>query len=194
MSGISTALVIVAVVALVLVRQFQAQRIDTDKRWWMLPALLAFLALREPDLLDGHRPVAALALLVVEIVVGALMGFGWGMSTRVWRDDVGSVWAKGTRATAAVWIGGLALRAGLYAVGAALGLKQGSSALLLALAATLLIRSGVQIRRAAAATPLAPAAPPAATPAPRHDSAARAGAAEAAYRVDVPPTAGKDRV
>lgn len=37
---------------------------------------------------------------------------------------------------------------GLYAAGAAFGIKQGSAALMLALAATLLVRSGVLIWRA----------------------------------------------
>jgi hypothetical protein len=47
-----------------------------------------------------------------------------------------------------VWFVGIALRAGLYALGAALGVHQESSALLLALAATLLVRSGVLALRA----------------------------------------------
>nr|WP_326591073.1 hypothetical protein [Streptomyces brevispora] len=53
------------------------------------------------------------------------------------------------RGTVYVWIAGLALRAALYGVAAVLGIHQGSPALMMALAVTLLVRSGVLARRAA---------------------------------------------
>jgi hypothetical protein len=52
-----------------------------------------------------------------------------------------------------VWGAGIALRAGLFGVGAALGIHQDSSALVLALAVTLLVRSGILVRRARAVVP-----------------------------------------
>lgn len=67
------------------------------------------------------------------------------------------VWSKGTKASAAVWIAGIALRMGLFAIGAALGLHQHSSALLLGFAASLLVRAGILTWRAStlgARTPL----------------------------------------
>lgn len=68
----------------------------------------------------------------------------------------GAVWSRGSRASVAVWAVGIALRAALYGVGTALGVRQEGSALLLALAVTLLVRSGVlawrlQTERAAGA-------------------------------------------
>lgn len=55
----------------------------------------------------------------------------------------GTVWSKSTKASVVVWTAGVGLRAGLFACAAMAGVHQGSSALILALAATLLVRSGV---------------------------------------------------
>jgi hypothetical protein len=148
MSGLVNALVIVAVVALVIARQFRARRIDTDRRWWLLPLILVIVALREPGMIDAHHRTESVALLAAELLIGLAMGAGWAWTTRLWREPDGVVWAKSTRASAAVWIVGIALRAGLYALSTTLGVHQDSSALLLGLAGTLLVRSGVLIWRA----------------------------------------------
>ncbi|MGB8944006.1 MAG: DUF1453 domain-containing protein [Streptomyces sp.] len=148
MSGLTHGLVICAVVALVIVRQFKAQRITADRRWWVIPAVLVFMAVREPDVLDPHHQTAAGALLAVELLVGLAIGFGWARTTHVWTAPDGAVWGKGTKATAIVWGAGIALRLGLFGIGALLGVRQGSAALMLALAATLLVRSGMLAQRA----------------------------------------------
>ncbi|MEU1194093.1 DUF1453 domain-containing protein [Streptomyces sp. NPDC005859] len=147
MSGLVNALLIVAAAAFVIIRQFRASRIDTDRRWWLLPGILAVLALREPDLLDAHHPTASLLVLGAELTVAPAMGAAWAWTTRIWAEPDGAVWSKSTRASVAGWGVGLGLRAALFAVGALLGIHQGSSALMLGLAATLLVRSGILIRR-----------------------------------------------
>ena len=147
MSGLVNALVIVAVAALVIVRQFRASRIDTDRRWWLLPGILAVIALREPDLLDARHHTASALLLGAEVIVGMAMGAAWAWTTRIWVEPDGAVWSRSTKASAAVWAVGIGLRAGLFAVGALMGTHQHSSALMLGLAATLLVRSGILIRR-----------------------------------------------
>ncbi|WP_225826671.1 DUF1453 domain-containing protein [Streptomyces naphthomycinicus] len=148
MSGLVNALVIVAAVALVIARQFRARAIDTDRRWWLLPVVLAVIALREPGILDAHHRAESGALLAVELFIGLATGVGWGWTTRVWAAPDGVVWTSSTKASVAVWIGGIALRAGVFALGSVLGLHQDSSALLLGLAATLLVRGGILVRRA----------------------------------------------
>ncbi|MGW4390833.1 DUF1453 domain-containing protein [Streptomyces sp. NBC_00063] len=148
MSGLTNVLVIIAVVVLVVVRQFKAQQITMDKRWWVVPAVLVFMALRKPDLLDPHHQALSASLMGLELLVGLAIGAGWAWTTRLWTAQDGTVWSKSTKASGAVWIVGVAIRAGLYAAGAAFGIKQGSAALMLALAATLLVRSGVLIWRA----------------------------------------------
>jgi hypothetical protein len=155
MSGLVDALVIVAVIALVFVRQSRARRIDTEKGWWVLPAVLAVVALREPGVIDAHHHMTSIVLLGAELFAGLAIGVGWAWTTRIWVERDGAVWSKSTKASGAVWILGIALRAGLLALGAVLGVHQDSSALLLALAATLLIRSGILVWRARSLEPAA---------------------------------------
>lgn len=153
MSGLVDMLVIVAVAVLVIVRQLRASRIDTGRRWWLLPAILAVVALREPGLVDAHHHTASIVLLTAELLTGVAIGAGWAWTTRIWAEQDGAVWSKSTKASVAVWGVGIGLRVGLFALGAVLGVHQDSSALLLALAATLLVRSGILVWRAHAFRP-----------------------------------------
>lgn len=155
MSGLMNAVVICAVAALVIARQFRASRIGTDKRWWVLPAVLAFVALREPGLIDPHHRVEATALLATELVIGLAIGAGWAWTTRIWTEPDGAVWSRGTKASGAIWIGGICLRGGLFGVGALLGVHQDSAGLMLGLAATLLVRAGIVMWRAQSLQPTA---------------------------------------
>jgi hypothetical protein len=153
MSGLINALLISAVVALVVVRQFRARRISADRSWWVVPAVLIFLAVREPGLLDPHHRTGAALLLGAELLTGLAIGAGWAWTTHMWTEADGTVWSRSTRASAAVWIVGMAVRAGLFGAGVLLGIRQDSSALLLALAATLLVRSGLLLWRASSLRP-----------------------------------------
>ncbi|MET9495139.1 DUF1453 domain-containing protein [Streptomyces sp. NPDC006552] len=148
MSGFTDVLVIVAVAALVLVRQFRTERLSTDRRWWLLPGLLGFLALRDGSLTDPHHPTGSVALIVVELLVSLGLGVGWAFTTHVWSDERGGVWTKGTVATAGTWLGGIAARAAVISVGLALGIHLGGSALMLGFALSLLVRSGLLMWRA----------------------------------------------
>ncbi|MGW2704615.1 DUF1453 domain-containing protein [Streptomyces sp. NPDC001340] len=148
MSGLVNVLMIVAVVAVVVVRQFRARAIDTDWRWWLLPVILAVLALREPGILDAHHRAGSAVLLAVEVLIGLATGAGWAWTTRIWTAPDGVVWTKSTRASVVVWLVGIALRVGVFALGAAFGVHQDSSALMLGLAGTLLVRAGVLVWRA----------------------------------------------
>ncbi|MER6129302.1 DUF1453 domain-containing protein [Streptomyces sp. NPDC001795] len=174
MSGLVNALVIVAVAALVIVRQFRARRIGADRRWWLVPAILAVLALREPGILDSRHHAESALLLGAELLIGLGTGAGWAWTTRIWVEADGVVWSKSTKASVAVWTGGIALRVGLFALGMLLGVRQDSSALMLALAGTLLVRSGILVWRAQSLTS---ASPPA-----------------TAYGDDMPRSAWKERV
>ncbi|WKU47420.1 DUF1453 domain-containing protein [Streptomyces sp. VNUA116] len=148
MPGMANGLVIVAVVVLTQVRQVRPQRVSTDARsWWVLPAVLVFLAVREPGLIDpAHRAVSA-GLLAGGVLAGLATGAAWAWSSRVWADASGETWAQGSRATAAIWLGGAALRLGLHGLGALAGVHQGSSATMVTVAAVLLARSAVVLHR-----------------------------------------------
>lgn len=143
MSGLVNIVVIVAVVALVVQRQFRAQKIDTERRFWVLPLILGALALRDPHLIDPNHKAAATALLLASVLVVLAMGTVWGWTVRLWRDGDGSLWAKGTAATVGAWVGMIALRAGLYGIGSALHVHQSTNALLLSFGVLLLIRGVV---------------------------------------------------
>ncbi|MFE0102617.1 DUF1453 domain-containing protein [Streptomyces sp. NPDC059009] len=154
MSGLTNVLVICAVVVLVIARQFKAQEVTADKRWWVVPAVLVFLAVRDPDLLDPQQRTLSAVLLGTEVLVGIGLGAAWARTTHLWRGQDGVVWSKSTKASALVLVVGMAARAGLFGVGALLDIHQGSPAMMLAIAATLLVRSGILVLRA---RPLAPA-------------------------------------
>lgn len=143
MSGLVEALVIVVVAMLAIARQFRATPIDGERRWWLLPAVLAVVVLREPGILDVHHQTASALLLGAELLVGLATGAGWAWTTRIWLEPDGTVWSKSTTASVAVWGVGIGLRVGLFALGAAMGVHQDSSALLLGLAGTLLVRAGI---------------------------------------------------
>ncbi|MEU7719616.1 DUF1453 domain-containing protein [Streptomyces tibetensis] len=147
MFGLVDVLLIVLVAVVVLARQFRARRLDSERRWWLLPALLAVLALREPGMIDAHHPAASALLLGAELLVGLATGAGWAWTTRIWTDPDGTVWSRSSGASVAVWVVGIGSRAGLFALGAAVGVHQDSSALLLGLAGTLLVRAGIVARR-----------------------------------------------
>ncbi|MEU1351124.1 DUF1453 domain-containing protein [Streptomyces sp. NPDC005795] len=149
MHGLVNVLVTVAVIALVLIRQCSAQQISGDRRWWVLPVVLLVVALREPGLVDPRHEALSMVVLSAELAVGLVTGAGWAWTTRLRHARDGTLWGTGTRATAYVWCAGLALRAGLYGLATAMGIHQGGPALMMALAVTLLARSGVLARRGA---------------------------------------------
>ncbi|MER7840289.1 DUF1453 domain-containing protein [Streptomyces sp. NPDC096040] len=148
MSGLVNALLIVAVIVVVIVRQFRARPINTGRRWWLLPVVLAVVALREPGILDAHHRAESALLLGMELLVGLVMGAAWAWTTRVWTEPDGVVWTKSTKASAVVWFVGIAVRVGLVGLGALAGVHQDSSALMLGLAVTLLVRAGILVWRA----------------------------------------------
>jgi hypothetical protein len=174
MPGLINALVIVTVAALVIVRQFRARRIGADRRMWIMPAILIVVALRRPGILDAHHQTESALLLAAELIIGLAIGAGWAWTTRIWVEANGAAWSRSTKASVIVWVVGIALRVGLFAFGAMLGVHQESSAVLLALAATLLVRSGILAWRA--------------------QSLPAAGRPATAYGDDMPRPARKERV
>ncbi|AUG79972.1 hypothetical protein CFP65_5263 [Kitasatospora sp. MMS16-BH015] len=140
MSGTFNILVILAVTVLVIARQLRARQLDSEKRVWLIPLILAVLSLRDPALVDPHHQLAAICLIAVGVLVEIALGSAWAWTSRLWQESDGAVWVKGTPAALAAWLGMMVVRGGLYGVGTALGVKQGTSDLLLALAALLLVR------------------------------------------------------
>ncbi|MGW2376050.1 MULTISPECIES: DUF1453 domain-containing protein [Kitasatospora] len=141
MSALVNLLVIAAVVVLVVGRQMRVKRLDTERRFWVLPLVLGVIALRDPQIIDHQHTALSATLLAAGLVTTLAMGSVWGWTVRIWRDDDGHVLVKGTKATMAAWGGTLAIRIGLYAAGSALGVHQAGSSLMLGMAVLLLVRS-----------------------------------------------------
>ncbi|MFI9161129.1 DUF1453 domain-containing protein [Kitasatospora aureofaciens] len=141
MTAVVNLLVTAAVVVLVVQRQMRVQRLDTERRFWLLPLILGVLALRDPQIIDHHHAALSATLLVAGLLTVLAMGTVWGWTVRIWRAADGKVLVKGTKATLAAWGGMLAIRIGLYAIGSALGVHQAGSSLMLGMAVLLLVRS-----------------------------------------------------
>jgi hypothetical protein len=99
MSELFDVLVVGAVVAFVVVRQFSAQRVGDRRRWWVLPVILSVVALRSDGALDPRHETLSAAVLGAGFVVGLVTGAGWGWTTRLWQEADASFWSRGTRAT-----------------------------------------------------------------------------------------------
>ncbi|MDH6143109.1 MULTISPECIES: CcdC protein domain-containing protein [Kitasatospora] len=143
MPGFANIIIIIAVMALIVSRQFRAQKLDDGRRFWLLPLILGAIALSDHKLIDSAHRTESVALLAGSIVVMLAMGSVWGWTVRLWRESDGSIWMKGTGATLAAWIGLIAVRLGVYALGSALHVHQASSGLLLTLGVLLLTRGAV---------------------------------------------------
>ncbi|MEU9360542.1 DUF1453 domain-containing protein [Streptomyces sp. NPDC048301] len=148
MSELFNVLVIIAVVAFVVVRQFSDRRVGEQRRWWLLPAVLLVVALRSDGAVDPHHETLSAAMLGAALVTGLATGAGWGWTARLRQGPDDSVWSRGTRATAFVWAGGIAVRVSLAVAAVVLGVHQGTAALLVSLAAMLFARGGVLALRA----------------------------------------------
>ncbi|MEU6850109.1 DUF1453 domain-containing protein [Actinacidiphila alni] len=153
MSGPVDAVVIAAVVAWVIVRQLRPRKVTGGRRWWLIPAVLVFMGLRQHGLIDPEHRQGAIGLMAVELLIAAAMGVAWAWSTRVWTEKDGAVWVQGGKATIGVWVAGVGARVALYGVGAAMGIHQETGSFMIGLAATLLIRTGVLVWRAQSVEP-----------------------------------------
>jgi hypothetical protein len=143
MLGFANIIIIVGVLALVVSRQFRAQKFDGTRRFWVLPLILGAMALSDKHLIDSTHRMGSVALLAASLVVMVGMGSVWGWTMRLWRESDGSLWTKGTGATLAAWLGLLVVRIGIFALGSALHIHQATSALLLTLGVLLLTRGVV---------------------------------------------------
>lgn len=158
MTTLANLLVIAAVLVLVVRRQMRVQRLDSERRFWILPLILGALALRDPQIIDHQHAALSGGLLAAGLVAVLGMGSVWGWTVRLWRAADGSVMVKGTKATVAAWIGMIAIRLGLYGIGGALHVHQSGSSLMLGMAVLLLVRSLVVNWRARALEPASPTA------------------------------------
>ncbi|MFJ5927300.1 DUF1453 domain-containing protein [Kitasatospora sp. NPDC092948] len=141
MTALSNVLIAAVVIVLVVGRQLRARRLTTERRFWLLPLILAAVALRDPVLIDPAHKGTATLILLGSMLTTVGMGCAWGWTVRIWREADGSVWSKGTAATVFAWVGAILIRVGWYGVGAAMHVHQSTGVLMLSLGLLLLVRS-----------------------------------------------------
>lgn len=126
---LSTAAVIVLVVAFVLYRQMMTRVATRTGLLWlalfMMVAGVASGALADPR----HLPLSLL-LLAVEAACAVAFGVLRASTVRVWRDETGVPWSRGTGWTLLGWLASAAARVALFGAGHALGLASAPTAIL----------------------------------------------------------------
>lgn len=111
MTTTAQALLIAAVVALVVVRQFRTRPVRPRMYVWVL--VLVLLGLAPP----GPATATAAGIGVLAATLAVSVGFGWwrGSAMPIWRDATGRVWRRGGRLLLLLWLATVATRIGVEA-------------------------------------------------------------------------------
>ncbi|MFG2003192.1 hypothetical protein ACGFNU_28930 [Spirillospora sp. NPDC048911] len=142
MDQIQTGLLVAVLVAYVLYRQLRTRPMCSEKAY-LLPAVLVGAGLLQGGLLDTAHPLVSALLLAAGLVSALGLGAVRATTVRVWRDEHGVLWRRGTAWTVVIWLASIAVRAGLIATGYALGVHGEAGGLLLFLGLTLLVQNVV---------------------------------------------------
>jgi hypothetical protein len=145
--GVVDGLIALAVLVWVVRRQMSERRVGA-RRAFTIPVLMVIIGLvTDKSLADRLSSPTGLGLLAAGIVIGVGMGVARALSQRLyWRDGVAYV--RGTGWTLALWLGTVALRIGMAALGAVLHAPEGTGEILIFLAVTLAVQNVVLMRRA----------------------------------------------
>ena len=104
----------VAVVAFVIVRQLRARPAAERSALRMIVVLAVIGIIQIRSAVNGHSVDAeTVALVVVGLVAGAVLGLVRAMTVTVWRSPDGVAWRRGTMVTAALWIVSLGVHLGI---------------------------------------------------------------------------------
>ncbi|OIV35236.1 hypothetical protein BIV57_22660 [Mangrovactinospora gilvigrisea] len=154
MSGSLTPALIAGVVVLMIVRQFAPQRAGGGRRVWVLPIILAVVAFTSGGgLIDHHHAGASMALEGVGLAVSLIGGILWGATARVWIGSDGAAWSRASVLSLVVWLGALAARIAVFALGHAMHVSLPTGAITLSFAVMLLARGAVVAFRMNALAP-----------------------------------------
>ena len=152
-------LLVAALVIFMIARRFLGQPVGA--RGMLLPVgLTGYGLVNLNSAVHGHFTTADIALLGLELVVGALAGLARGSTIKLYVRD-GHLWQRYGLLTLFVWICLIAVRVGFAVAGSALGatLPAGGS-IMATFGLSLLVESLVVAKRAAATgTPIPPAQP-----------------------------------
>lgn len=143
MTHILLSLAIAALVVFILVRRFGTRKVGSEARMFVLPLAMAVIAVVQGDLVDGHQVLLSESLLAAGILLALGLGAGLGYTMRLWRDETGTRWSRGTGLTVVLLLATILVRAGLVAAGLALGLAVSVGAMIMFVAAWLLAHNAV---------------------------------------------------
>jgi hypothetical protein len=101
------AILILAIVAVMVVRQFKARTLRPAP---LVGVPLVLIALGVQSLHVHQLDTVAAALLAANVVISVALGTLRGRSEHVWRTPAGDTWRKGTSSTAALWAASIAAR------------------------------------------------------------------------------------
>jgi hypothetical protein len=143
MTAINAAVTVV-ILAIVLVRQFVPRQVRARPLIWV--AVLLVLGVAPP----GPAPATAtgIALLVASLAVSAALAVPRATSMRLWLDEHGAAWRRGSVGTLWWWLAAIAVRIGFAAGGQLLfGEPERAGSLWLGLAVTLGMQQLVLTKR-----------------------------------------------
>ncbi|MFF0311696.1 hypothetical protein ACFYSC_30025 [Streptosporangium sp. NPDC004379] len=149
---LSTAAVIVLVIAFVLYRQMMT-RVATRTGLLWLALFMMVAGAASGGLVDPRRLPLSLLLLAVDVACAVAFGVLRASTVRVWRDGKGTPWSKGTRWTLLGWLASAVARVALLGAGHALGLASAPTAILFFMGVTIGVQSLLVARRARALPP-----------------------------------------
>ncbi|WP_406313844.1 hypothetical protein OHA77_36865 [Streptosporangium sp. NBC_01639] len=155
MDPMQIAAVAVVLTAYVLYRQMKT-RVATGYGLRLLALFMIAIGLLSGGLVDPRHLALSLALLAVEVACAVAFGFLRASTVRIWRDEAGVLWSKGTGRTLLGWLASLLTRVALLGAGYALGLVSVPTALLVFMGLTVGVQS-FSVARRARALPSSPA-------------------------------------
>ncbi|MGI5485919.1 hypothetical protein [Microtetraspora malaysiensis] len=157
MESTQIAVLSVAVVLFVVYRQMMTRRIER-RGILVFAGVMMLVGLAGGGVVDTRHPALGVLMLVVELAVAVGFGFLRAATVRVWRDEAGMTWSRGTGWTAAAWLASLTSRVALFGAGYGLGLAPAPTSVLLFVGLTIAVQS-VAVTLRARPLPRVPARP-----------------------------------
>ncbi len=132
----------------ILTKQMSPQQVKNSPKGALIVTVIGLVSAAQ--FVDHHHlSVVALATMVFSALLGVAFAAARGFSVRIWRDEQGTLWSRGTVATLVLWIVGLAAHVGLDMVA---GHGAGSATIVLYIGTMLLAQLLVVQWRARALT------------------------------------------
>ncbi|ETK33239.1 hypothetical protein MPTA5024_25530 [Microbispora sp. ATCC PTA-5024] len=131
-----------AVAAAVFVIYRQTMTRPTERRGILyVAAALVVSGVAGGGLVDSRHLALSLLLVVAELVSAVVFGVVRALTVRVWRDQTGVAWSRGTAWTLAAWAASLAARVALFAAGRVLGVASTTNSILVFVGVTIAVQA-----------------------------------------------------